>query len=119
MPSMRMEAINRREIFWKKINERLLKINFDLLSTSQKINYRIFSRMVSERINDIKFKSFLMPINTDSGFHTGLIRIQRAMPFNTINDFIFCNHYFKFKRSFYSNFYSIWNLLFFHVYYKE
>ena len=43
--------------------------------------------MVSERINDIKFKSFLMPINTDSGFHTGLIRIQRAMPFNTINDY--------------------------------
>ena len=28
-----------------------------------------------------------MPINTDSGFHTGLIRIQRAMPFNTINDY--------------------------------
>ena len=87
MPSMRMEDINRREIFWKKINERLLKINFDLLSPTQKINYRIFSRMVSERINDIKFKSFLMPINTDSGFHTGLIRIQRAMPFNTINDY--------------------------------
>ena len=80
-------SIENREIFWKKINERLLKINFDLLSPTQKINYRIFSRMVSERINDIKFKSFLMPINTDSGFHTGLIRIQRAMPFNTINDY--------------------------------
>ena len=31
MPSMRMEAINRREIFWKKINKSLLKIDFDHL----------------------------------------------------------------------------------------
>ncbi len=87
MPSMTFEAINERDIFWKKIENRLNSINPDRLSKDQKINYRIFSRIVNEKINEIKFKSFLMPINTDSGFHTGLIRIQRAMPFQTISDY--------------------------------
>jgi|TARA_B100001971_G_scaffold211479_1_gene239254 uncharacterized protein (DUF885 family) len=87
MPSMTLEAINDRDIFWKKIENRLNSINLDRLSQAQKINYRIFSRIVNEKINEIKFKSFLMPINTDSGFHTGLIRIQRAMPFQTIGDY--------------------------------
>ena len=87
MPSMTMEAINERAIFWKKIENRLNSINPDRLSQAQKINYRIFSRIINEKINEIKFKSFLMPINTDSGFHTGLIRIQRAMPFQTIGDY--------------------------------
>ena len=87
MPSMTFEAINERDIFWKKIENRLNSINPDRLSQDQKINYRIFSRIVNEKINEIKFKSFLMPINTDSGFHTGLIRIQRAMPFQTISDY--------------------------------
>ena len=87
MPSMTLEAINERDIFWKKIKNRLNSINPDRLSQAQKINYRIFSRIINEKINEIKFKSFLMPINTDSGFHTGLIRIQRAMPFQTIGDY--------------------------------
>ena len=87
MPSMTLEAINERDIFWKKIGNRLNSINPDRLSQAQKINYRIFSRIINEKINEIKFKSFLMPINTDSGFHTGLIRIQRAMPFQTIGDY--------------------------------
>ena len=87
MPSMTLEAINERDIFWKKIENRLNSINPDRLSQAQKINYRIFSRIINEKINEIKFKSFLMPINTDSGFHTGLIRIQRAMPFQTIGDY--------------------------------
>ena len=87
MPSMTLEAINERAIFWKKIENRLNSINPDRLSQAQKINYRIFSRIINEKINEIKFKSFLMPINTDSGFHTGLIRIQRAMPFQTIGDY--------------------------------
>ncbi len=87
MPSMTLEAINERAIFWKKIENRLNSINPDRLSQAQKINYRIFSRIINEKIDEIKFKSFLMPINTDSGFHTGLIRIQRAMPFQTIGDY--------------------------------
>ena len=87
MPSITLESINDRDIFWKKIKNRLEAINSDRLSQGQKINYRIFNRIVNEKINEIKFKSFLMPINTDSGFHTGLIRIQRAMPFHTINDY--------------------------------
>ena len=87
MPSMTLEALNERDIFWKKIGNRLNSINPDRLSQAQKINYRIFSRIINEKINEIKFKSFLMPINTDSGFHTGLIRIQRAMPFQTIGDY--------------------------------
>ena len=54
MPSMTMEAINERAIFWKKIENRLNSINPDRLSQAQKINYRIFSRIINEKINEIR-----------------------------------------------------------------
>ncbi len=87
LPSLTEESIESRYQFWIDILERLDGISVDKLPKTDQINYKIFKRIVSERIQEIKFKGHLMPINTDSGFHTGLPRIVNAMTFKTESDY--------------------------------
>ena len=87
LPSMTKKDIQRRHKFWLKILERLQTIDIQKLSKNDRINYNIFNRIISERVHEVKYKGYLMPINTDSGFHTGLPRIVGAMPFQTKMDY--------------------------------
>lgn len=87
LPSLTEESIKSRHQFWIDILERLDGISVDKLPKTDQVNYKIFKRIVSERIQEVKFKGYLMPINTDSGFHTGLPRIVNAMPFKTKSDY--------------------------------
>ena len=87
MPSMRMEDLNRRLQFWESIIDRIEKINFNSLSKEDQINYKLFQRVIQSRINSIKYKDFQMPLNADSGFHTGLSRLHKAMPFINEKDY--------------------------------
>lgn len=88
MPSMKMEDLNRRLQFWKSIIDRIEKINFNSLSKEDQINYKLFQRVIQSRINSIKYKDFHMPLNADSGFHTGLSRLHKAMPFFNEKDYL-------------------------------
>jgi len=88
MPSMKMEDLNRRLQFWKSIIDRIEKINFNSLSKEDQINYKLFQRVIQSRINSIKYKDFQMPLNADSGFHTGLSRLHKAMPFINEKDYL-------------------------------
>ena len=88
MPSMKMEDLNRRLQFWKSIIDRIEKINFNSLSKEDQINYKLFQRVIQSRINSIKYKDFQMPLNADSGFHTGLSRLHKAMPFFNEKDYL-------------------------------
>ena len=87
MPSMKMEDLNRRLQFWESIIDRIEKINFNSLSKEDQINYKLFQRVIQSRINSIKYKDFQMPLNADSGFHTGLSRLHKAMPFINEKDY--------------------------------
>tara|TARA_A100000164_G_scaffold381871_1_gene436083 strand:- start:1406 stop:3175 length:1770 start_codon:yes stop_codon:yes gene_type:complete len=88
MPSISKESLDRRLNFWKRIILRLNKIELNKLSNEDKINYSIFQDMVKGRIDAILFKDYQMPINADSGFHTGLSRLHKAMSFNTESDYL-------------------------------
>lgn len=46
-----------------------------------------FRRSVENWLADYTFKSYLMPLNADSGFHTGLARLARRVPFATVQDY--------------------------------
>ena len=87
MPSVALEDITRRDKFWQAILSRLEAINYEALSKEDKINYRVFRRIISDRVTRVKYKDYLMPLNADSGFHTGLSRLYLAMPFKTVKDF--------------------------------
>ena len=88
MPSMKMEDLNRRLQFWKSIIDRIEKINFNSLSKEDQTNYKLFQRVIQSRINSINYKDYQMPLNADSGFHTGLSRLHKAMPFINEKDYL-------------------------------
>ena len=88
MPSMKMEDLNRRLQFWKSIIGRIEKINFNTLSKEDQTNYKLFQRVIQSRINSINYKDYQMPLNADSGFHTGLSRLHKAMPFINEKDYL-------------------------------
>ena len=88
MPSVSIANINRRLEYWKSIINRLNAIDQSKLNDNDKINFSIFLDMINGRIDAIKFKDYQMPLNADSGFHTGLSRLHKAMPFKTESDYM-------------------------------
>ncbi|MBH30372.1 MAG: DUF885 domain-containing protein [Candidatus Marinimicrobia bacterium] len=87
LPSNSQADIDRRAQFWKMILERLDDLDLNSMGEEEQINYRIFRRIVEDRIQDFKFKGYLMPLNADSGFHIGLARLPRRVPLQTVEDY--------------------------------
>ena len=87
MPSVSTEQIEKNLNFWKSIYYRLNNIQLNDLSKKDRVNHKIFSRIINSRIRGIEYKDYCMPFNADSGFHTGLSRLYKAMPFNTVEDY--------------------------------
>ena len=71
----------------RQILERLATINESELDTQDQISYRIFEAQMRDQISDARFGSHQIPINTDSGFHSSLAFMPRAMPFFTVGDY--------------------------------
>ena len=87
LSSVTPEDLLRRRRYWKATLDRLNQIDFESLSNSDQINYRIFKRTVVDRLAGYEFKSYLMPLNADSGFHTGLARLAKRVPLTTVKDY--------------------------------
>lgn len=87
MPSVSENQMENNLNFWRSILDRLDIIKLKTLSKKDRVNHKIFRRIVNSRIKGIEYKDHLMPFNADSGFHTGLARLYKAMPFNTIEDY--------------------------------
>ena len=102
MPSVSIEQIEKNLKFWKSIYYRLEKVQLNALSKKDRVNHKIFHRIINSRIRSIEYKDYCMPFNADSGFHTGLSRLYKAMPFkvsNLSNIYFFRKinfHYYKF-----------------------
>ena len=87
MPSVSREQIEKNLKFWKSIYNRLEKIQLNALSKKDKVNHKIFRRIINSRIKGIEYKDHYMPFNAASGFHTGLARLYKATPFKTVEDY--------------------------------
>ena len=71
LPSMLPESFERRHSFWLRTLQKLEQVDTRKLSDVELINYQIFKRIINERIKEVEFSGHLLPINMDSGFHTG------------------------------------------------
>ncbi len=80
-------AIERAAERRRKILERLAAIDESDLDTQDRISYRIFEAQMRDLIDDARFGSHQIPINTDSGFHSSLAFMPRSMPFFTLDDY--------------------------------
>jgi len=87
MPSVSNEQMDKNTNFLKSIILRLEMIQLNTLSKKDKINHKIFYRIVNSKIKSIEYKDYYMPFNADSGFHTGLARLYKAMPFKTVENY--------------------------------
>ena len=87
LPRNTFEDIYRRKDFWNSIGKRLETIDQNRLDEHGKINFQIFLRIVKDRIISFKYKSYLMPLNADSGFHIGLALLPNRVPLATLEDY--------------------------------
>ena len=87
LPSLAPEDLLRRQRYWKVTLDRLNQIALESLGKRDQINTRIFKRSIEDRLAGYKFKSYLMPFNADSGFHTGLARLAKRVPLATVQDY--------------------------------
>ena len=87
MPSVSNEQMDKNLNFLKSIILRLEMIQLNTLSKKDKINHKIFYLIVNSKIKSIEYKDYYMPFNADSGFHTGLARLYKAMPFKTVKNY--------------------------------
>ncbi|HVK98120.1 MAG TPA: DUF885 domain-containing protein, partial [Flavisolibacter sp.] len=67
------EASNfKRYTFYKKIHQKLKNINNASLSFDDQINRELLMHDVLDEISSYQYKSFLIPLLSDNGFHTSL-----------------------------------------------
>lgn len=73
------EAAERRQGFL----DRLHRVDPTALGTQDRISYRMFERQMEDVIAEWRFGGHEIPLNSDSGFHTGLTFLPREMPFDS------------------------------------
>src|SRR4030095_13695189 len=66
---------------------RLHKIDPSKLNKSDRISYELFEYQLQDAILDFQFKSYLIPWNADSGFHSGFAQLGRQVPLDTVKDY--------------------------------
>ena len=86
-PDISPIAQQKRADFYKKMLEKLSKIDAKKLSTSDKISYDLFKFLLEDKIARIGFEDYLMPINAEGGFYTYFGSIDRGMLFEKKEDY--------------------------------
>ncbi len=85
--SATMAAVERRERFWRGILNELNRIEVERLSAGERTDAAIFRRQIESFLDDIRFRTYLMPLNSDSGFHSSLAMLPSRVPLATRRDF--------------------------------
>ncbi len=67
--------------------ERLEAINRAALSPDDQTNYDLFEFVVGHRANLAQYRTYRMPLTSDSGFHIRVQRMYESMPFRTTEDY--------------------------------
>ena len=66
---------------------RLDAINTTVLATQEQVNAQLFRFELENRIQAATFKTWRIPFNSDSGFHSGLLFVLEQTPFKTQQDY--------------------------------
>ncbi|HEY2830312.1 MAG TPA: DUF885 family protein, partial [Thermoanaerobaculia bacterium] len=65
----------------------LKQIDRSKLPANEIVNYDMFQRQLDEAIEGYELGDYQMPINADSGFHSGFSRLAQEMPLATVKDY--------------------------------
>ena len=87
LPDMTATALQRAREEDQQFLERLEAINRNSLSPDNQTNYDLFEFVVGHRANLAQFRTYRMPLTSDSGFHIRVQRMYESMPFRTTEDY--------------------------------
>jgi uncharacterized protein (DUF885 family) len=87
LPSVTPADLARRQERRKAELAELKSIDRTKLPDAEQVNYDIFRRQLDEAIESYDFGDYEMPINADSGFHSGFSRLPKEMPLRTVKDY--------------------------------
>ena len=87
LPEVNEAAQQRRARFQEELLARLDGIDRDRLSREDQINLDIFRIQLDSRIASFRYRSHLIPILADSGFHTSFARLPEDVPLGTVRDY--------------------------------
>ena len=71
--------------FYKKVHDQLMAIDRKSLSFDDQVNLELLQHQVLDELAEYQYKSYLNPILSDEGFHTGLAR-RANTTFNSRKD---------------------------------
>lgn len=67
--------------------QRLEAIDRSQIDPTDRVNYDVFGRMLKNDIASLKYRSYLLPISRDGGFHSLLADVVQLTPFDTLADY--------------------------------
>jgi len=87
LPSVTPEDLQRRYEQTKAELTELKQIDRSKLPADEMVNYDMFQRQLDESIEGYELGDYQMPINADSGFHSGFSRLPQEVPLATVKDY--------------------------------
>ncbi|HEY8130586.1 MAG TPA: DUF885 domain-containing protein, partial [Thermoanaerobaculia bacterium] len=87
LPSVTPADLERRNAQRKATLAELSTVDRSKLPAAEIINYDIFKRQLENSIESYELGDYQMPINADSGFHTGFSRLPKDVPLATVKDY--------------------------------
>jgi uncharacterized protein (DUF885 family) len=87
LPSVTAENQARRAEFRRNVLERLKEIARSQLSKEDRINYDIFERQLQDDLADFEYKTYLIPLTVDAGFHISFARLPNQVPLASVQDY--------------------------------
>src|SRR5581483_8767025 len=81
------EALERQNRESEAFRAELHRIDRASLPAAEQVSYDIFDTQLRERIESYGFGEQDMPLNADSGFHTGFALLWQSMPFDSVKGY--------------------------------
>lgn len=76
-----------RLTYLEGVLRQLNAIDAKTLSASEQVNYVIYHAQISDAVADLKLKTWLMPLNSDSSFYGDLSSLAGLQSFDTAHDY--------------------------------
>ena len=86
LPTVTVESYLERLARARGFLERLEAIPRDELDREGQIDRDVFGRLLRDRIAEMEFRTYLMPITNRSGFHVQFPQLARQVPLATVRD---------------------------------
>jgi len=87
LPSVTPADLKRRYEATKAELDELKQIDRSKLPADEVVNYDMFQRQLDDSIEGYDLGDYQMPINADSGFHSGFSRLPQEVPLATVKDY--------------------------------